>query len=91
LEIKVKVRPNAAKDMIVGAKEGEIIVKINAPPEDGKANKALIAFLAKFFGIAKSDIAIVKGETARRKRVVLPDSSEIKAKLNEILGGEGES
>jgi uncharacterized protein (TIGR00251 family) len=46
-------------------------VRVAAPPVDGAANAALIGFLAKSLGVARTDIAIASGETSRLKRVAI--------------------
>lgn len=48
------------------------IARVTAPPVDGKANAALIRLLAKEYGVPKSRIRIVQGETSRNKVVELP-------------------
>jgi hypothetical protein len=59
-------------------------VQLNAPPVDGEANAALIALMAKTFGLKKKDVEIVSGETSRRKRVRLNGTSlaEVQERLN---------
>lgn len=52
-------------------------VAIRAIPEKGKANKALVAFLAKKLSIAKSDIEIIGGQTSRLKTLVITGKCEI--------------
>ena len=52
---RVKVQPGAAKNEIVGVQGDALKVKINAPPVKGKANRALIDFLAEKLGIKKSE------------------------------------
>lgn len=47
-----------------------------APPVDGKANKALLRFLAKFFRVPPSDVHLLKGETGRKKSVLIENVSE---------------
>jgi uncharacterized protein (TIGR00251 family) len=84
IEIKIKATPNAQKDMIAGVQNGELAIKINAAPENGKANAALIAFLAKTLKIAKSDIVLKRGEAARRKVLRLPDTPPTRRRLAEI-------
>ncbi len=69
--ILVKVQPNARRNEIVGFGDGTLRVKISAPPVEGKANKALIAFLSEILGVRKSNIGIEKGETSKRKRIVV--------------------
>jgi uncharacterized protein (TIGR00251 family) len=77
ITLKLKVIPNAKKTSIEGAQNGELVVKVNAAPEDGKANKALIALLATRLGIAKSAVSIGGGEHSRHKTVLLASSEQI--------------
>lgn len=51
-------------------------MKINAIPEDGKANKEIVAFLAKTLKITKADIEFIRGETSRNKDLKINLSSE---------------
>lgn len=68
--IEVKIIPNARKTAI--EKEGERYkVHVTAPAVDGKANKALIELLADHFGIKKSSVEIIRGETSRNKWIRL--------------------
>ena len=67
--IAVHVTPRAGRDEISGWHEGELRVRLKAPPVDGAANEALCRFLAKQFGVAASAVEIVGGATARHKRV----------------------
>lgn len=45
----------------------ELKLSLTAPPVDGKANKALITFLARFFGVSKASISLIKGKQSRHK------------------------
>lgn len=65
----VKVIPRAKRDQIVGAENGVVKIRLNAPPVDGKANEALVRFLAERLGVARGNVEIVRGETARNKVV----------------------
>ena len=72
--ISLHVTPKSSKNQIVGwftdANNQPVLkVKIAAPPEDGKANKTLIKFLAKQWDIPASALEIVSGETSRHKRL----------------------
>ena len=74
LILSVRVQPKASSDEIVGpaadALGGESLkVRITAPPVDGKANAHLVKFLAKAFGVAKSRVVVVAGDSGRQKRV----------------------
>lgn len=53
-----------------------ILVRLAAPPVDGAANDALIAFLAETLGVPRRSVAIVSGETSRDKRVEIEGLDE---------------
>ena len=70
LTVAVKVLPKSARNEIVGFLGQETLkVKIAAPPEKGKANAALCAFLAEQFGVPKGNVSVESGHTSARKRV----------------------
>lgn len=76
IRLPVKVTPKASADRIQGwaaDEDGERVLKIavTAVPEDGKANKAVIALLAKRLKLPKSAIEIASGHTARRKTLLI--------------------
>jgi uncharacterized protein (TIGR00251 family) len=64
-----KIVPGSSKTAVVGILDGMVKVKIAAPPEKGKANQCLIAFLAKKLGVKKNAIHIVTGQTNPVKHV----------------------
>ena len=65
--LKVYLQPKSSKNEIVGPYRDGIKVKVTAPPVEGKANEALIRFLAKEIGISSSCIEIIKGHHSREK------------------------
>lgn len=66
--LSVKVVPNASKTEFAGwLEDGTLKVRIQSPAQDGKANKALVAFLAKQVGVSKNQISILRGQTGRQK------------------------
>ena len=65
--VKVYLQPKSSKNEIVGPYRDGIKVKVTAPPVEGKANEALIRFLAKEFGTSPSTVEIVKGLHSREK------------------------
>jgi hypothetical protein len=65
--LKVYLQPRSSKNEIVGPYRDGIKVKVTVPPIEGKANEALIRFLAKEFGISSSSIEILKGLHSREK------------------------
>jgi uncharacterized protein len=70
MTIRVKVIPRSAKTEIAGKmSDGTLKVKIAAPPEKGKANEALCAFLAGHFKVSRSAVTIVSGHSAALKLV----------------------
>ena len=69
--IGVRLRPGAKREKIVSIDEREICVAVTAPPVDGKANEALIKFLAGVLDVPKSGITILRGQTSRIKLVEL--------------------
>jgi uncharacterized protein len=66
----VRAKPSASRDGIVGVHDGALKVSVTAAPEKGKANKAILALLAKALGRPGRDMEIVSGLTANRKKVL---------------------
>ncbi|NOZ20119.1 MAG: DUF167 domain-containing protein [Planctomycetes bacterium] len=73
--VPVWVQPGAKRDRIVGEHGGHLKVAVTAPPEGGRANKAVAALLAKELGTKKSSVEIVSGAASRKKRVAILDVS----------------
>lgn len=76
IELAVKVTPKAGRDrlegtVVDGAGGAWLVVKVGAPAEDGRANRAVLALLADRLGVATSALEIVAGGGARWKRVVV--------------------
>lgn len=69
LILRCHLQPKASRDEISGLHGDSVKIRIAAPPIDGRANAALIRFLAKTFGVAKRDVTILSGESGRGKRV----------------------
>ena len=65
--LKIYLQPKSSKNEVVGPYRNGIKVKITAPPVEGKANEALIRFLAKEFRISPSCIKIIRGHHSREK------------------------
>ena len=71
--LDVHVQPRASRDEVVGVHGDALKIRLCAPPVEGKANDALIAFLAELLGVPRRELAICSGATARRKTVRLPN------------------
>ncbi len=92
IELRVRLTPSGGRDAIDGAeKDAEglpyLKARVTAVPEDGKANKALIALLSKTLKIPKSSISFVSGETSRKKILRLDSEPEdLLGKLEKVIG-----
>lgn len=72
--LAVRVTPRARKNEIVEVlSDGTVKIRLTAPPVEGKANEALIAFLAEVIGVPRSKVEIVAGDTGRDKLVSILD------------------
>jgi len=82
LILACRLQPKASTDEFVGDHGEELKIRITAPPVDGKANAHLTRFLAKSFGVSKSQVKIEKGESSRSKRIRIHSPVKFPAKLN---------
>ena len=82
--ISIYVQPRASKTEISGMHDGLLRIRLAAPPVDGAANAALVAFIAEILDIAKSRVRVVSGVASRRKVVRIEGMSEdaVAAALN---------
>lgn len=67
--LTLHIQPGAKRTETAGLHGDALKIRLAAPPVDGKANDALIAFLAKTLGVSKSSVELVSGQTSRAKRV----------------------
>ena len=67
--LSLYLQPGARKTEVAGLHDGALKLRLNAPPVEGKANKALIAWLADWFGVPKQGVVLESGELSRHKRV----------------------
>jgi uncharacterized protein (TIGR00251 family) len=72
-DIEVRLQPRAPRNEIVGERNGRLLVRVTAPPVDGRANAALCKLLARHHGVAPSKVAVVRGESSRDKLVRIAD------------------
>ncbi|CAN5417561.1 DUF167 domain-containing protein [soil metagenome] len=79
----VRVVPRASKSEIVGELDGALKVRIASPPVDGAANAELIKLLKKTFGVPKSAVEIIGGQTSKTKQVRI--STVNSEKFKELL------
>ena len=67
--MRVRVVPNADRSEVVGIYGDSIKVKVQAPAMDGKANEALLEFVAKKLDVPRRDVFLVTGEKSREKSI----------------------
>lgn len=89
--VKLRVTPRASRNEVGGAWEDpdtgpRLVVRVTAPPDAGKANAAVIAALAKAFGVSKSAVTLARGSTSRLKTVTLTgDPVDLRQTLERLL------
>ena len=80
----VRVQPGVSKNEIIGIQEDALKIRISAPPVEGKANKALIQFLAKQLTVKQSQVEILSGHKSKTKTIqVVGEGTE--KKLQNII------
>ena len=84
--LKVRVIPNAKKSGWNGYRENELVLRLNAPAVEGRANQAAIEFVSRFFGVSRAAVLLVSGEKSRHKifQIVGLESIDLERKLSEI-------
>ena len=83
MKLAVRVIPNARRTEFSGRRDDEIVLRLTAPANEGKANKAAEEFLAKRLGIPRSSVTLVSGEKSRHKifEIVGLDASDVEGRL----------
>lgn len=69
--LPVRAQPGARKQGIVGVHHGALKVAVQAPPEDGRANKALMEVLCQALDLKRTQVELLTGQTSRDKRFLL--------------------
>jgi uncharacterized protein len=68
-DLNIRVQPRAKRTEVAGERAGAILIRVNAPPVDGRANEAVCWLIAKRLGVASGAVRVVRGDTARDKVV----------------------
>ncbi len=81
--LRIRVIPNAKQNEFSGFREGELVLRLNAPAVEGKANKAAIEFVSRYFGVASSAVILLRGERSRHKifKIVGLKNDDLERKL----------
>ncbi len=82
-ELNIRVIPRARKTEVAGFRGDALVVRIAAPPVEGAANDALVAFLADALDVPRRSIRLLSGERGRRKRVAV-DGLSLEAVLERL-------
>ncbi|MCX7701268.1 MAG: DUF167 domain-containing protein [Gemmataceae bacterium] len=82
----VRAAPAARQNQIRGLHGSALKISVTAPPEDGKANDALLCFLAQKLGIAQSQLTLLSGNTRRDKKILITGLD--RPKIEQRLGGQ---
>ena len=69
ISFQVRVQPRASKDEVTGEMGGAMKVRLRAPAMEGRANEALVEFLAELLKRSRSAVSILSGERSRVKRI----------------------
>ena len=85
--LDVRVQPRASRTEFAGLFGDRLKVRLNAPPVDGRANAALLAFIADACELPKSRVSLDAGQAGRDKRIRLHDVELIPAALQSALWG----
>ena len=87
--LEIRVRPNSSRNKVGGCvgEPPRLVVAVQAPAVDGKANQAVIKELAATFNLRARDFTIVYGELGRDKRLLVDGNEKtLQAKLEELIG-----
>ena len=84
--LAVRVHPGAKRDAITGTHDGALKISLTTPPTDGRANEALIAFLARHLKLHRASITLLTGATSRSKtlRIAGKSAAEVQAALSVV-------
>jgi uncharacterized protein len=88
ISLSIRLTPGAKKDALLGVmdiadNQKALKASVTAPPEDGRANKALIALLAKELKLQKSSISVLSGDTNRQKVLLVEgETAPLLEKIN---------
>lgn len=89
IRFRVRLQPRASRNEIVGVLDGALRIRLHAPPVDGAANEALVAFLADRLSVSRRDVRIVTGAASRSKIVEVDGviASVVEGLADERTGG----
>jgi uncharacterized protein (TIGR00251 family) len=81
IDLAVRVTPRSSRDAFGPGTDAHFAARLTAPPVEGAANAALIALVAKAFGVSKRQVVLIAGDTARLKRLHIAGDVTALAKI----------
>lgn len=88
VRLTVQITPAAKKNEVIGLLGSELKIRLQAPPIEGKANAALVRYIAASVGVPKSRVQVVHGHTSRRKVVEISVAGLTPAEVQQALWPE---
>lgn len=87
MKLSIKVIPSSSNDCIVGWLEDRLKIKVKAPADKGKANKAVVSVIEKSLSLQKGSVSIESGLTSSKKIISITgyDATDIAAKLSTLI------
>jgi len=85
--LRVRVTPRARANEVAGLRSGVLLLRVTAPPEDGRANAAVCKLLARRLGIRAAEVEILSGQHSREKVLRVRGLNSEEA-LGRLLGGD---
>ena len=71
VEINLQVLPRSSQSKIIGLHNDAVKIKLNKPPVDGQANAECLRVVAKYFGVSKTQVSVLRGALSRQKTILI--------------------
>ena len=86
--LAVRVTPRSRRNQVLGLRDGVVAIKLQAPPVDGAANAALLAYVAELAGVPRRAVTLVRGDTSRSKWIAVEgfSAAELQHALLAVAG-----
>ena len=85
--LRVRVQPRASREGLAGVREGALVVRLSAPPVEGRANEALLRLVAAALDVPPSRVRLQQGARGREKLLLVAGASldAVRARLGALL------
>src|SRR5262245_51013801 len=87
--VSIRAQPGARKPGVLGEQAGALKLAVTAPPEEGRANKALVELLRELLDLKRSQVEFLRGQNSRQKQILLKGlgKAELEKRLHLLLNG----